>query len=111
MAPTWSGMAFDPPDRPTEFDVHDRLVEILEWEGIRATFFVQGRWAEAYPARARELATRGHLIGSHSFYHVRMPLLSPAGLETLINTIKGFWLTWNEEPVDLVVARVTSAAG
>jgi len=24
----------------------------------------------------------GHLVGSHSFYHVRMPLLSPEGLRT-----------------------------
>jgi peptidoglycan/xylan/chitin deacetylase (PgdA/CDA1 family) len=69
------------PDRPTEFDVHDRIVDTLERHGIRATFFVQGRWVEAYPARARELPEHGHLVGSHSFYHVRMPLLSPAGLE------------------------------
>jgi peptidoglycan-N-acetylglucosamine deacetylase len=42
---------------------------------VRATFFVQGRWAEAYPALARRIAADGHLVGSHSFYHARMPLL------------------------------------
>ncbi len=68
------------PDRPTVEDVHDRIVSILTQHDARATFFVQGRWAQAYPARARELPHLGHLVGSHSFYHVRMPLLSPAGL-------------------------------
>jgi peptidoglycan-N-acetylglucosamine deacetylase len=68
------------PDRPTEFDVHDRIVDTLERDHALATFFVQGRWVEAYPDRARALPGLGHLVGSHSFYHVRMPLLSPAGL-------------------------------
>ena len=69
------------PDRPTEPDVHDRIIESLARQGLRATFFLQGRWAQAFPDRARALARDGHLVGSHSFYHVRMPLLSPAGLE------------------------------
>ncbi|TAK01282.1 MAG: polysaccharide deacetylase family protein [Chloroflexota bacterium] len=68
------------PDRPTVEDVHDRIISILERQDVRATFFVQGRWAQAYPARARALPGLGHLVGSHSFYHVRMPLLSRAGL-------------------------------
>jgi peptidoglycan-N-acetylglucosamine deacetylase len=70
------------PDRPTEFDIHDRLVDALERESVRATFFVQGRWAEAYPERARALPGLGHQVGSHSFYHARMGLFSPAGLAT-----------------------------
>lgn len=70
------------PDRPTVEDVHDRIIAILRAHDIPATFFVQGRWAQAYPDRARELPDLGHLVGSHSFYHVRMPLLSRAGLTT-----------------------------
>jgi peptidoglycan-N-acetylglucosamine deacetylase len=57
-------------------------VEELDRLGVRATFFVQGRWAEAYPGVARELAAGGHLIGNHSHYHARMPLLSAAGLSS-----------------------------
>jgi peptidoglycan/xylan/chitin deacetylase (PgdA/CDA1 family) len=48
----------------------------------RATFFVQGRWAEAYPDLAAMLPGDGHLIGSHSFYHARMPLFSRRGFRT-----------------------------
>jgi peptidoglycan/xylan/chitin deacetylase (PgdA/CDA1 family) len=58
----------------------DRILDRLKEEGIRATFFVQGRWAEAYPQTARRVAEEGHLVGFHSHYHARMPLLSDDGL-------------------------------
>ncbi len=44
------------------------------------SFFLQGRWVEAYPRVARRIADAGHLIGNHSHYHARMPLLTAAGL-------------------------------
>jgi peptidoglycan/xylan/chitin deacetylase (PgdA/CDA1 family) len=68
------------PDRPHRTGGTERVLDTLDAEGIRATFFLQGRWVEAYPGLAREIATRDHLIGNHSFYHARMPLLSRAGL-------------------------------
>jgi peptidoglycan/xylan/chitin deacetylase (PgdA/CDA1 family) len=67
------------PDRPTETGVHAAIVEQLTRLDVRATFFVQGRWTEACPDLARALPAAGHLVGSHSFYHARMPLLSRAG--------------------------------
>ncbi len=70
------------PDRPADDGNAPRLLDALAEAGVRATFFVQGRWAEAYPAIARRIAGDGHLVGSHSFYHARMPLLSASGLAT-----------------------------
>ena len=70
------------PDRPHHVGATERVLDALDAEGVTATFFIQGRWAEAYPALARSVAERGHLIGNHSFYHARMPLLSSAGLAT-----------------------------
>jgi peptidoglycan/xylan/chitin deacetylase (PgdA/CDA1 family) len=70
------------PDRPAADGNADRLLDELDRLGVRGSFFVQGRWAEAYPATARRIATAGHLVGSHSHYHVRMPLLSATGLRT-----------------------------
>ena len=43
--------------------------------------FLQGRWVEAFGELARRVGTDGHLIGNHSFYHARMPLLSDDGFE------------------------------
>lgn len=70
------------PDRPTDPGAEPRLLEALERLGVRATFFLQGRWVEAQPDRARRIAAGGHLVGNHGHYHVRMPLLSDAGLAT-----------------------------
>ena len=70
------------PDRPHRIGATERVLDRLAEEGIRATFFIQGRWAEAFPGLARSVAERGHLIGNHSFYHARMPLLSRSGLAT-----------------------------
>jgi peptidoglycan-N-acetylglucosamine deacetylase len=61
-------------------DNADRILDLLGDRGVRATFFVQGRWAEAYPETARRVAEDGHLVGFHSHYHARMPLLSDEGL-------------------------------
>jgi peptidoglycan/xylan/chitin deacetylase (PgdA/CDA1 family) len=55
------------------------ILGTLDQAGVRATFFLQGRWVTAYPDLAREVARRGHLIGNHSHYHARMPLLTDAG--------------------------------
>ena len=68
------------PDRPNEAGTSERLLEALDVAAVRATFFVQGRWAEAYPGVARSIPTGGHLVGNHSHYHARMPLLTDAGL-------------------------------
>jgi peptidoglycan-N-acetylglucosamine deacetylase len=58
----------------------ERILDTLAEHGVRTTFFVQGRWAESQPAAARRIADEGHLVGHHSHYHARMPLLSDEGL-------------------------------
>ncbi|HET9519924.1 MAG TPA: polysaccharide deacetylase family protein [Candidatus Limnocylindrales bacterium] len=68
------------PDRPATDGNAEGLLDVLAAEGLRATIFIRGRWAE-YPATARRIAEAGHLVGSHSFYHARMPLLTDAGIE------------------------------
>jgi peptidoglycan/xylan/chitin deacetylase (PgdA/CDA1 family) len=69
------------PDRPHHGDTQTATIEALARDRVRATFFIQGRWAEAYPDLARRVASDGHLVGSHSFYHARMPLFSGPGFE------------------------------
>jgi peptidoglycan/xylan/chitin deacetylase (PgdA/CDA1 family) len=69
-------------DRPADAGATEAVISILAAEGVRATFFVQGRWVEAFPTIARSIVDGGHLVGNHSFYHARMPLLSPEGFRT-----------------------------
>jgi peptidoglycan-N-acetylglucosamine deacetylase len=60
------------PGRPTEAGVEDRLPGTLAAAGVRATFFLQGRWVRANPEQARRIAAAGHLIGNHSNFHAPM---------------------------------------
>jgi peptidoglycan/xylan/chitin deacetylase (PgdA/CDA1 family) len=84
------------PDRPTSAGIEDELLDRLAALDIPATFFVQGRWAEAHPRTAARIAAAGHLVGNHSHYHARLPLLTNAGLdedirgaETVIRDVVG----------------------
>ena len=77
------------PDRPAAFSNADRLLDELDRLGVSGTFFVQGRWAEAFPATARRIVDGGHLVGNHSHYHARMPLLTADGLATDVADAEG----------------------
>jgi peptidoglycan/xylan/chitin deacetylase (PgdA/CDA1 family) len=56
------------------------ILDAMAAGAARGTFFLQGRWASAYPELAGRMARDGHLIGSHSHYHAPLPLLSSEGL-------------------------------
>jgi peptidoglycan-N-acetylglucosamine deacetylase len=60
----------------------ERILDTLGEAGVRATFFVQGRWAESQPGTAKRIPDEGHLVGHHSHYHARMPLLHDEGLRS-----------------------------
>jgi len=82
-APFRVALTFDAehPDRPwCPPGNAERILDDLRSRGVRATFFVQGRWAQAQPATAKRIADDGHLVGHHSHYHTRMPLLSDDGI-------------------------------
>lgn len=70
------------PDRPHRPGVQEGILDVLRDRSVHATFFLQGRWVEAFPETARRVARDGHLIGSHSFYHARLPLLTDEGIAT-----------------------------
>jgi peptidoglycan/xylan/chitin deacetylase (PgdA/CDA1 family) len=70
------------PDRPHRPGVTEGLLDVLAERGVRSTWFLQGRWVEAHPELARRVAADGHLVGNHSFYHARLPLLGAEGIRT-----------------------------
>jgi polysaccharide deacetylase family protein (PEP-CTERM system associated) len=45
------------------------LLELVAEAGVRATFFVLGKVAEAHPSLAREIAAAGHEVGTHGYSH------------------------------------------
>lgn len=61
-----------------------RILATLDRFGVKATFLMVGQMASAYPAIARDVARRGHTIGSHSFRH---PNLAAIGYEAAMADI------------------------
>ncbi len=49
-----------------------RVLDALERAHAKATFFVIAKKAEAHPDLVREMKTRGHAIGLHSYAHDRL---------------------------------------
>ena len=52
------------------------MLSTLQQNGVRATFFLLGEWAQKYPDAARTIARAGQEIGSHSNSHRDMDTLS-----------------------------------
>ena len=55
------------------------ILATLRREGVPATFFVTGRWAEVYPAQARAIASR-YPIGNHTQTHADLTKLSTTAI-------------------------------
>lgn len=70
------------PDQPAEdpLGIADELLEVLAARDVRATFFIVGAWARAYPDRVRAISDAGHHIGNHSFSHCSLDLMSEQGI-------------------------------
>jgi peptidoglycan/xylan/chitin deacetylase (PgdA/CDA1 family) len=48
-----------------------KVLDALDQHCVKATFFEVGKWVAAYPELTREVADRGHTLGSHSYSHPR----------------------------------------
>jgi peptidoglycan-N-acetylglucosamine deacetylase len=46
-----------------------RILDLLEFERVPATFFVLGNAVEEHPDLARQIAQAGHQIGNHGYTH------------------------------------------
>ena len=58
-----------------------RVLDALEAECVRATFFLIGRNALSHPALARRELALGHTVGYHSFSHPRLDLMATAAAQ------------------------------
>ena len=56
----------------------DRVLEILDAYGVKATFFTLGMYAAVYPERISAIDAGGHLLACHSYSHDYMTLYESA---------------------------------
>jgi peptidoglycan-N-acetylglucosamine deacetylase len=59
-----------------------RLLEVLEKHGVRATFFMIGKFVRERPDIVRAVAAAGHQIGNHTFTHPLLIFKSEAQTRT-----------------------------
>lgn len=82
-----------------------RILDTLEREGIRATFFLLGRHVDRWPDVARRVAEAGHQVGNHGYHHRKLHFRPPAytwvdlgmGTQT-IREATGVDATWFRAP-------------
>lgn len=55
-----------------------KILDILDEYGAKATFFVGGSWADDNVDCLRDIAKRGHEVGSHGYFHREHDKLSYA---------------------------------
>lgn len=54
----------------------DRILETLEKNEVKITFFIVGEWVEKYPEAVKKIYEAGHEIGTHSNTHPHVEQLS-----------------------------------
>ncbi len=64
----------------------ERILEILDDEGVKATFFTLGWVCERFPKLVRDIAAAGHEIASHGHEHSRVTTFNP---EQFLDDVEG----------------------
>jgi peptidoglycan/xylan/chitin deacetylase (PgdA/CDA1 family) len=78
-SPDRSTIALTFDDGPSEST--PRLLDILDRYQVKATFFQCGFSVDRLPEIAREVSSRGHELGNHTYSHPRLWLKSPSFIE------------------------------
>ncbi len=92
-------VTFDDGPHPTNTPA---LLDILRARRIRATFYVVGRNAAAWPDLLRRMVDEGHEIGNHSWSHPRLTLLGESDLLRQIDrTSEAIYKAVKKVPVTL----------
>ena len=58
------------------------ILSTLDAKHVRATFFLTGRFVEAYAGRSRQIADAGHRVANHTVSHPHLPALSDARIRS-----------------------------
>lgn len=61
------------------------LLGALQRNGLRATMFNEGRYADAYPAQVKAQVAAGMWVGNHSYTHPHLPQLGQPQIDSEIS--------------------------
>jgi polysaccharide deacetylase family protein (PEP-CTERM system associated) len=77
----------------------ERLLDLLDRTGARATCFVLGWVAERHPALVRRIVAEGHEVASHGWWHRRIGSLTPQELRQEVRESKRLLEDLSGQPV------------
>ncbi len=106
-------------DDGPDLDDTPAILDLLDAHGARATFFVRGDRAEAYPDLAREITRRGHGLANHTYSHPQYSFwCAPPGriaaemerCDAVLRGLTGQTPRWFRAPVGMVNPFVHPAA-
>jgi peptidoglycan/xylan/chitin deacetylase (PgdA/CDA1 family) len=81
----WNGQIFLTFDDGPGGSYTDEILEVLEKNDAKATFFQLGQNAKRDPARSRAILAAGHALGNHSWDHPDLTTLTRAQIDSQIN--------------------------
>jgi peptidoglycan/xylan/chitin deacetylase (PgdA/CDA1 family) len=100
--PATIALTFDDGPNPA---VTPALLDLLERYNARATFFLIGKHARAFPGLAKEISERGHTVGNHTETHPKLTFLSPRRIQEelgrcdeALETATGKAIRWMRPP-------------
>jgi peptidoglycan/xylan/chitin deacetylase (PgdA/CDA1 family) len=67
-------LTFDDGPNP---DATPRILEALKARDVKATFFILGRHADAWPELVKRVADEGHVVGNHGWHHRKLHVRPP----------------------------------
>ncbi len=83
----------------------EQVLSVLAGRNVPATFFMLGIRVERAPDLARAVASAGHLIGNHTYWHVNLSRVRPEvavweieGTNQIIQSAAGVRPTWIRAP-------------
>ena len=82
-------------------DHTDAILECLQAEKVRVTFFTVQFWAEKYPESLKKISDMGHEVGTHSATHSYMSRLSGPEIESELETSSAAITAVTGKPVEL----------
>jgi polysaccharide deacetylase family sporulation protein PdaB len=74
-------------DAAWEDDKTAFILEELDRQNVKATFYLCGHWVDKYPEHVKDIAARGHELGNHTDTHPHMNKLDTKGIEKEINDL------------------------
>ena len=78
-----------------------RLLEILREHNMKATFFIDGEWAQKFPDLVRLLSEEGHELANHGYRHAHVEKMNEPAIKQLISDNEKLLISFGVRPSKL----------